>query len=208
MFKKNTLSTIVFAGALLALTFTISLVSSPVQAGPSKVEVCHVPPDDPDNFHTITVSESALAAHISHFDLGGACDGNCSELCDDGNLCTYEDTGDCQSSGCPVPQPVVCGEGQVCDPEAGCVEVEQDCPCFTADDLAAQGAFSQCANPFPGFSTTAGVLFENGSLACSGPDCSGPDVSCGLAPAFTDDTLITTEQNAACQALIEEYCGL
>lgn len=40
----------------------------------SKVEVCHIPPGNPENVHTITISESALAVHLEHGDHVGACD--------------------------------------------------------------------------------------------------------------------------------------
>ena len=40
-----------------------------VFAGAVKVDVCHVPPGDPDNFHTITISQNALEAHLAHGDM-------------------------------------------------------------------------------------------------------------------------------------------
>jgi hypothetical protein len=43
-------------------------------AGEAKVDVCHVPPGNPDNAHTITISESALSAHLEHGDHVGACE--------------------------------------------------------------------------------------------------------------------------------------
>jgi hypothetical protein len=43
-------------------------------AGNTKVDVCHIPPGNPDNAHTITISENALGAHLDHGDSVGACD--------------------------------------------------------------------------------------------------------------------------------------
>ena len=43
-------------------------------AGQAKVDICHIPPGDPDNAHTITISENALSAHLDHGDRVGACD--------------------------------------------------------------------------------------------------------------------------------------
>ena len=41
---------------------------------PSKVLVCHIPPGNPDNAHTICVSSHAVAPHQSHHgDPVGAC---------------------------------------------------------------------------------------------------------------------------------------
>ena len=96
-------------------------------AGAAKVSVCHIPPGNPDNFHTITISEKAYAAHLAHGDVAGACDAACATLCDDGNACTIDDTGDCELNGCPVtPEAVDCNDGNtctmdVCEPMLGCV---------------------------------------------------------------------------------------
>lgn len=39
----------------------------------AKVLVCHIPPGNPENPHTIEVGESALPAHLAHGDTEGAC---------------------------------------------------------------------------------------------------------------------------------------
>ncbi|HLF87486.1 MAG TPA: DUF5666 domain-containing protein [Anaerolineales bacterium] len=41
-----------------------------------KVTICHIPSGDPSKANTITVDESALAAHLAHGDSLGACDGS------------------------------------------------------------------------------------------------------------------------------------
>ncbi len=38
-----------------------------------KVDVCHIPSDDPDNAHSISVGESALDEHLAHGDSEGTC---------------------------------------------------------------------------------------------------------------------------------------
>jgi hypothetical protein len=38
-----------------------------------KVTICHVPPGNPANAHTITVSENAVPAHLAHGDYLGQC---------------------------------------------------------------------------------------------------------------------------------------
>ena len=55
-----------------------------------KVVICHVPPGNPSNAHTISVSESAVPAHLAHGDSIGACApsgiarrGNVFTVCDD-----------------------------------------------------------------------------------------------------------------------------
>jgi hypothetical protein len=39
-----------------------------------KVEICHVPPGNPDNSHTIEIGAPAVDAHLGHGDTMGACD--------------------------------------------------------------------------------------------------------------------------------------
>ena len=40
----------------------------------AKVDVCHIPPGNPDNAHTITISENALGTHLDHGDALGPCE--------------------------------------------------------------------------------------------------------------------------------------
>jgi hypothetical protein len=41
--------------------------------GESQVTICHIPPGNPGNAHTITVGASAVPAHLAHGDTLGAC---------------------------------------------------------------------------------------------------------------------------------------
>jgi hypothetical protein len=41
----------------------------------AKIAICHVPPGNPDNAHTLQVGRSAVSAHLKHGDYEGACDG-------------------------------------------------------------------------------------------------------------------------------------
>ena len=38
-----------------------------------KVDLCHIPPGNPSNAHTINISENAVDAHLAHGDVLGAC---------------------------------------------------------------------------------------------------------------------------------------
>ena len=69
-----------------------------------KVEICHIPPDDPSNFHTITISTNAKAAHMAHGDLEGSCNANCMTLCRP-CLEAEADFGDCEEVRCPTCNP-------------------------------------------------------------------------------------------------------
>lgn len=90
-----------------------------------KVKVCHVPPGNPGNFHTITISDKALPKHLAHGDEPGTCFENANTLCDDGNTCTI-DAMDEASETCLVEHaPVDCNDSDLCttdscDPANGC----------------------------------------------------------------------------------------
>ena len=68
------------------LAICSATAASAVRAG--KVDVCHIPPGNPANAHTINVSENAVKAHLAHGDTLGACvtsGGSCS---DTGGTCS------------------------------------------------------------------------------------------------------------------------
>ncbi len=45
-----------------------------MDSGNEKVTICHIPPGNPENAHSITISENAVAAHIAnHGDYIGRC---------------------------------------------------------------------------------------------------------------------------------------
>jgi hypothetical protein len=135
------------------LLFGITSFASPAAAGSAKVDVCHFPPGNPDNFHTITISEKAFSAHLAHGDLGGACNALCATICDDENACTIDDTADCEEVGCPTSStPVDCNDANgctadSCEPVGGCVNtasVGESCDdaqiCSGPDTCNAEGA--------------------------------------------------------------------
>ncbi len=115
--------------ALLIALFT--LTASAAWAGGAKVQVCHVPPGNPANFHTITISEDALQAHLAHGDLAGACFAHCDTLCSDGNACTI-DACDASEHCLTTHPPVNCDDGNLCtadscNPATGCASVPKTC---------------------------------------------------------------------------------
>lgn len=107
-------------------------VGSTAYAAPNKVQICHIPPNDPNNFHTITVGENTLSAHLAHGDLTGPCDESGSTLCDDGNACTIDAidplTGDCAVEHPPVDcsDQLLCTTDS-CDPFVGCQYAPINC---------------------------------------------------------------------------------
>lgn len=49
--------------------------ASALQAPPGKTVVCHIPPGNPGNEHTIIVGDAAVPAHLAHGDHLGECSG-------------------------------------------------------------------------------------------------------------------------------------
>ncbi len=67
----KTLPLLAVAAAALCMIFSPVPVAT---ATPNdKVVICHIPPGNPDNAQTITVGSDAVAAHLAHGDVLGAC---------------------------------------------------------------------------------------------------------------------------------------
>ncbi|RKH73243.1 hypothetical protein [Corallococcus aberystwythensis] len=80
--------------------------------GDGRVTLCHIPPGNHANAHTITVGAPAMAAHLHHGDTLGACD-------DGGEAPT--DGGTCESDGGTTDAGMGGGidAGPQCIPEGG-----------------------------------------------------------------------------------------
>jgi hypothetical protein len=59
--------------ALSAFVAVFVLSSSPARA--AGVAICHIPPGNPANAHTLSVGASAVPAHLAHGDILGSCSG-------------------------------------------------------------------------------------------------------------------------------------
>ena len=56
-----------------------------------RVTICHVPPGNPNNAHTIIVNAKAVPAHLAHGDACGPCEGGGALLmADDGVACSAD----------------------------------------------------------------------------------------------------------------------
>jgi hypothetical protein len=69
MTKKSVLFVVAIAGLMV-------LKPTATHAGSMKVTICHIPPGNPANAHTITVGIAAVPAHLAlHGDSLGRCGG-------------------------------------------------------------------------------------------------------------------------------------
>ncbi|MEM0519442.1 hypothetical protein [Aequorivita flava] len=62
-----------FFGVLLIGCMSISFTESNTDAG-HKEYVCHIPPGNPENMHTIYISKNAVRAHLAHGCYVGFCE--------------------------------------------------------------------------------------------------------------------------------------
>ncbi|MCB1036266.1 MAG: hypothetical protein KDD47_20750 [Acidobacteria bacterium] len=164
---------------LMILVLAVLVASGTTAAWAGKQEVCHFPPGNPANFHTITVSDNAVDAHLTnHDDLLGSCLANCEAICDDGNACTIDVVPDPDRCIC-APEPraqVDCSDGNACTADS-CDSVSGSC---INDPGPLNGAVCDDDN-----SNTTGETCSNGS--CD-PPC----------PCFTGADLVANGTVAVC----------
>ncbi|MCP3995896.1 MAG: hypothetical protein GY722_12655 [bacterium] len=129
-----------------------------------RIQICHFPPANPDNFHTIRIRANKWSRHERHGDLLGSCQGSCEAICDDADPCTQDVDPDTHQCIClPTPVPVSCDDGVSCTADS-CDPVNGNCVSTnTCDD----------ANP-----CTADV--------CSSGECTFPPVSGCIFPPVAD----------------------
>jgi hypothetical protein len=169
--KKLTLFTLLVS-VLAAFGATTAMAGA-------KLKVCHIPPGNPENFHTITISDKALNAHLTHGDLVGGCYANAEALCDDGNACTVDGM-DAETETCRVDKPTVnCDDGSLCttdtcDPESGCMSARVVCDDGDACTVDACSEFTGFCEAAPIDCGPLGAcLSETGSCdyPCAGITC-------------------------------------
>ena len=150
----------------------------------AKVQVCHVPPGNPSNFHTITISENALQAHLAHGDLPGTCFAHCDTLCSDGNPCTI-DACDASEQCLVTHPPVNCDDGNLCtndscNPESGCVSAPKTC--LDSDLCSVDSCDPLTGNcVFPAVVCPTGQTCNAGTGSCENQ---APACPCQTNPAF------------------------
>jgi len=66
--------TAIFSFSVIHQSGSLSLSVQSAQAKQeAKVTICHYPPGNPSNYHTMEVAQPAVSAHLAHGDTLGAC---------------------------------------------------------------------------------------------------------------------------------------
>lgn len=183
--------------SLAILIVLFALTASAAWAGNNKVQVCHIPPGNPANFHTITISENALQAHLGHGDLAGACFAHCDTLCSDGNACTI-DACDASEHCVSTHPPVNCNDSTLCtidscDPATGCANVPKIC-------LDADNCTVDACDPMTGNCVAPPVVCPDGQ------SCNPANGSCeGCDDHGTDDCEIDPCEHGSCEDQCDSY---
>jgi hypothetical protein len=201
----------------LALLIALCALTAPAAwAGNAKVQVCHIPPGNPSNFHTITISENALQAHLGHGDIAGTCFAHCDTLCSDGNPCTI-DACDANEQCRTTHPPVNCDDSNPCtvdscSPATGCVNKPKTC---TDSNLCTVDACDPLTGScvFPPVSCSEGESCNPADGSCQSLDFCSPNPclndgvctngaaghTCACAPGYSGDN---------CQIAIDFCAGI
>lgn len=59
---------------LLLVSTLLNTTTTANAKGNTKMDVCHIPPDDPSNYHTLNINNKAMKAHLAHGDIAGNCE--------------------------------------------------------------------------------------------------------------------------------------
>ena len=143
---------------------TLLVLGTQAASAKGKVCLCHHPPGNPANVHTVCVGESAVKAHLKHGDTLGECSvvcgGDSGRTCAAGQFCKLEESvcsesaeGVCTAipTSCPVTLDPVCGcDGttfdNACLAAFAAVSVLHDGPCETGGAACGGSAGDTCAD--------------------------------------------------------------
>jgi hypothetical protein len=185
----------------LSVGAAVMLLASGALAGQAKVEICHVPPGNPDNARTISVSENAVAKHVEkHGDIACSCEAIDDCAAQGGEL----DTETCEcATGCPCDNGVFCDGVETLNSSGRCQVGTAPCDaatekCNETDDVCeARGdcqSDADCNHNDACFSEycIAGKCVASPSQLCFQPD--------GCSTAFCDSQTGCVFQERTCQA--------
>src|SRR5574341_557990 len=114
----------VFRNLLFLCPFFVLVAMVSAQGG-DKITICHIPPDDPTNRQTITVSVTALPTHLGHGDTIG----KCAACTSNGGLCNSPSTSSSECCGGICSGEGICASQCTIGPELEDCFCNIDLPC-------------------------------------------------------------------------------
>ncbi len=184
---------------VLALTVTTAHSkggrSKGESSGGGSVCICHNPPGNPDNAHTICIGAPAVRAHLKHGDTMGECPVSCN-----GN-------DDCGADQFCQRDEGVCAEGAI----GVCTDLPTTCPTTIAPVCGCDGNTYDNACE----ASAAGVTIASEG-ACPTGACGGDtgatcedDQFCKIEPGVCDESAegVCTDIPAACPTTFDPVCG-
>ncbi len=168
--------------AMMALFATAALAGgdSDSDSDNRRIQICHFPPGNPANFHTIRIRGNKLSRHERHGDLLGSCQANCEAICDDGDPCTQDVDPDTNNCYClPTPTPVNCDDGASCTIDS-CDPTDGSCVYTNTCDDGNECTADICSTGECTFPPVSGCLFppvadgescDDGDPATFGDQC-------------------------------------
>jgi hypothetical protein len=185
----------------------VATASSSLKHEDQRVLVCHLPGGDRFKAHEILIASSAVAAHLAHGDVAGACsawiraeDGS---VCTDDNACTSGDTS--WNGQCVPGTPMFCPAGPTCvgigtcDPAVGNCTYNTPPPDGTAcddDNICTEGEV--CTQGSCGGGATPGIV-TNGdttTFACPATAIADDGVvqrTCAFPASFSPNNIFSGE---------------
>ncbi|HYV19857.1 MAG TPA: Kazal-type serine protease inhibitor domain-containing protein [Verrucomicrobiae bacterium] len=171
--------------------------------GVGKVCLCHIPPGNPGNAHTICVGAPAVKAHLGHGDALGEC-GSSASTCggESGATCPTDQVCKKDIGFCAATAEGTCVDRPMCpdvmDPVCGCDSVTYDSACVATNAGVAVLHTGPCECP-SGNEACGGT---GGATCAEGQFCKTPEGSCSA-----DAEGVCTPLPNICPPTFAPVCG-
>jgi hypothetical protein len=164
-----------------------------------RVAICHIPPGNPANAHTIYVPEPAVRGHLAHGDTRGECPVRCGGTT--GHTCRADQFCKLSAGVCGTDAEGVCTNlpttcSTTVSPVCGCDGTTYDNACFADSAGVSIDHTGECTGVGSACGGSSGVTCADGQF------CKRADGACAA-----DSEGVCTASPASCPAVNEPVCG-